>query len=57
MALFDHYRGPGVPGGFRSLAYRLRFRHADRTLTDAEVNESVAKILSHLKESFSIAIR
>ncbi len=57
MALFDHYRGQGVPEGSRSLAFRLRFRHSDRTLTDAEVNESVSKILSYLKEIFSIAIR
>jgi phenylalanyl-tRNA synthetase beta chain len=33
--LFDVYRGVGE--GRRSLAYRLRFRSPDRTLTDAEV--------------------
>ena len=37
IELFDVYRGPGVPEGSRSLAYRLRFQAADRTLTDAEV--------------------
>jgi phenylalanyl-tRNA synthetase beta chain len=35
--LFDTYRGPGVPDGHRSLAYRLRFCALDRTLTDEEV--------------------
>ena len=35
--LFDVYRGPGVPAGARSLAYRLRFSAIDRTLTDAEI--------------------
>ena len=35
--LFDVYRGPGMPEGHRSLAYRLRFAAPDRTLTDAEV--------------------
>jgi phenylalanyl-tRNA synthetase beta chain len=39
VALFDVYRGPGVPPGHRSLAYRLRFSALDRTLTDAEVGE------------------
>ena len=34
---FDVYRGPGVAEGARSLAYRLRFQAADRTLTDAEI--------------------
>ena len=35
--LFDAYRGPGLPEGTRSLAFRLRFTAPDRTLTDAEV--------------------
>ncbi len=57
MALFDQYRGQELPEGTRSLAFRLRFRHTDQTLNDAEVNDSVSKMLSHLKERFSIAIR
>ena len=57
MALFDQYRGPGVPEGSRSLAFRLRFRHEERTLTDAKVSASMSQILSYLKERFSIAIR
>src|SRR5207253_7000364 len=28
---FDLYRGQGMPAGTRSIAYRLRFRSADRT--------------------------
>ena len=38
VELFDVYRGPGLPPGTRSLAYRLRFQAPDRTLTDAEVS-------------------
>ena len=37
LDLFDVYRGPGIPAGQRSLAFRLRLQAADRTLTDAEV--------------------
>jgi phenylalanyl-tRNA synthetase beta chain len=37
VTLFDVYRGPAVPEGTRSLAYRLRFCAPDRTLTDEEV--------------------
>jgi phenylalanyl-tRNA synthetase beta chain len=37
LQLFDVYRGAGVPGGARSLAYRLRFCSTERTLTDADV--------------------
>jgi len=34
--LFDVYTGPQVGAGKKSLAYALRFRAPDRTLTDAE---------------------
>jgi len=36
LSLFDVYTGPPVPPGHVSLAYALRFRAPDRTLTDAE---------------------
>jgi phenylalanyl-tRNA synthetase beta chain len=36
LSLFDVYTGPPVPPGQISLAYALRFRAPDRTLTDAE---------------------
>jgi phenylalanyl-tRNA synthetase beta chain len=37
LRLFDVYTGPQVPPGYRSLAYSLRLRARDRTLTDVEV--------------------
>ena len=37
LRLFDIYTGPQVGEGRRSLAYALRFRAPDRTLTDEEV--------------------
>ena len=37
LRLFDVYSGPQVGDGRRSLAYSLRFRAPDRTLTDVEV--------------------
>jgi phenylalanyl-tRNA synthetase beta chain len=37
IALFDVYTGPQVGPGRRSLAYALRLRAPDRTLTDADV--------------------
>jgi phenylalanyl-tRNA synthetase beta chain len=42
MHLFDVFRGPSVPDGQRSLAYRLRLQASDRTLTD----EDVASVLA-----------
>ena len=37
LNLFDTYRGPGVPEGHRSLAWRLRLQASDRNLTDADI--------------------
>jgi phenylalanyl-tRNA synthetase beta chain len=51
---FDLYRGAGVPAGKRSLALRLRFRAGDRTLTDAEADAAIARVLKRLKESHDI---
>jgi phenylalanyl-tRNA synthetase beta chain len=39
VELFDVFRGGSIGEGRRSLAFRLRFCAADRTLTDAEVGE------------------
>ena len=39
MRAFDVYRGDQVGEGRKSLALRLSFRAADRTLTDEEVAE------------------
>lgn len=38
VTLFDVYEGERIEAGHRSLAYRLTFRAADRTLTTEEVN-------------------
>jgi phenylalanyl-tRNA synthetase beta chain len=47
---FDRYRGPGIPEGRVSLSFRLTFRAPDRTLTDAEVDAEMEKIVSRLVE-------
>ncbi|MFZ4718964.1 MAG: phenylalanine--tRNA ligase subunit beta [Ilumatobacteraceae bacterium] len=46
LALFDVYRGKGLPEGSRSLAYRLRLQAPDRTLTDADVAQVREKIVA-----------
>ena len=45
---FDRYKGKGVPEGRVSLSLRLTFRSAERTLTDAEVDAAMKKILAAL---------
>ena len=44
MHVFDVYRGEQVGEGRKSLALRLEFRSAERTLTDAEVAERRERI-------------
>jgi phenylalanyl-tRNA synthetase beta chain len=46
VELFDVYEGPGTPAGMRSLAYALQFQHAERTLTEAEVNELQSRMVA-----------
>lgn len=50
VALFDLYRGEGIPPETRSLAYRLHFSSPDRTLTDDEVDRAVGSIVDRLEE-------
>ena len=50
LYLFDEFRGPGVPAGSRSLAWRLTFRHPQRTLRDKEIEGRRAQILKVLEE-------
>ncbi|NBU31460.1 MAG: hypothetical protein EBS41_08200, partial [Actinobacteria bacterium] len=43
VRLFDRYVGEQVPSGHVSLAFDLRFRHPERTLTDEEVAQMRAE--------------
>jgi phenylalanyl-tRNA synthetase beta chain len=47
-AFFDRYTGKGVPERSVSLSIRLTFQAADRTLTDADVQQSFDRILDAL---------
>lgn len=48
--LFDIYEGEQLAKGFKSLAYKIVFRAADRTLTEEEVNKCMDKIISGLAD-------
>jgi phenylalanyl-tRNA synthetase beta chain len=45
---FDRYQGKGIPEGKVSLALRLTFQAADRTLTDSEVHTAMEQIMTEL---------
>ncbi len=57
VAVFDVYRGRGVPQGMRSIAYRLVFRHAERTLKDEEVDQAIDRVLDRLREVHGVERR
>ena len=48
---FDRYRGKGVPEGRVSLSFRLTFRAPDRTLTDAEVQAAMTRLVAAVAEA------
>ncbi len=48
VSLFDVYEGDQVADGKKSVAFSLKFRALDRTLSDDEVNAAVDKILKEL---------
>jgi phenylalanyl-tRNA synthetase beta chain len=54
---FDRYQGKGVPDGQCSLSLRLTFRAPDRTLTDAEVQDAMDRIIAALASSHGAALR
>jgi phenylalanyl-tRNA synthetase beta chain len=57
LVLFDEFRGEGLPPGTRSLAWRLTFRHHDRTLRDKEVEARRQKLLTVLEKDLGVRQR
>ena len=57
ISLFDIYRGVGVPEGKKSMAFSLELRADDRTLTDADSEAVVNKVLAALKEKLDAVLR
>ncbi|MCI5977232.1 MAG: phenylalanine--tRNA ligase subunit beta [Candidatus Faecousia sp.] len=57
VKLFDVYRGIGVPEHKKSLAFSMELRADDRTLTDADSEGTVAKILAALAEKLNATLR
>jgi phenylalanyl-tRNA synthetase beta chain len=55
--VFDRFAGRGVPDGKVSVAYRLVFQRLDRTLTEPEVSEALARVLALLARRFGAELR
>src|SRR6266513_2039454 len=57
LDLFDVYAGPPIPSGHRNLAYRLRLRDRDRTLTADEAEEIIQRVRIGLQEKAGVQLR
>ena len=55
--LFDIYRGTGIPEGKKSLAFSLELRADDRTLTDADCEQVITKVLAALSDKLQAVLR
>jgi phenylalanyl-tRNA synthetase beta chain len=53
----DEFRGGNLPPNKRSVAVRLVFRAADRTLKDAEVDKAVGRLVSMMEREFDVTLR
>jgi phenylalanyl-tRNA synthetase beta chain len=57
VRLVDIYRGRGVDEGFRSLSYRVRFCAQDRTLSESDIADARAKIITTIEASLPAKLR
>lgn len=55
--LFDRFEGKGVPEDSVSLAFRFVFQSPEKTLTDAEIEQAMKQIQTHLKAKFEASSR
>jgi phenylalanyl-tRNA synthetase beta chain len=55
--VFDVYEGQGVPNGHKSVAIAVTLQPRERTLTDAEIEAVVAKIVAEVAKKTGAALR
>ena len=57
VKVFDIYTGKQVAEGCKSMAFNLTYQAADRTLTDAEVDASMKKVIAEVSEAYKAKLR
>ncbi len=55
--VFDVYVGKPIPEGSKNVAYAIRYRSAERTLTDSEVNDAHQRIISEVQRRLGGQLR
>lgn len=57
IALFDLYRGAGVPDGKKSVAFSVSMQSQTKTLTDKDVEEALNQLISAVSEHHQAHLR
>src|SRR5437879_3377972 len=57
LEVFDEYRGPGIPGGHRGVAWHCSFRDPERTLRERDVDALLARGLVALEGELGVRRR
>ncbi|MBR1405420.1 MAG: phenylalanine--tRNA ligase subunit beta [Bacteroidales bacterium] len=57
VGLFDVYRGDKIPAGKKQYALSFVFQDPDKTLTDAEIEKIMAKLLATFENEFGAILR
>jgi phenylalanyl-tRNA synthetase beta chain len=57
VALFDIYKGKPIPKDKKSIAFSIRYRSPEKTLTDSEVDALHAEIIKRLQENLKAELR
>jgi phenylalanyl-tRNA synthetase beta chain len=57
VALFDQYRGKGVPEGKKSLAFLVVMQDTQKTLTDEDTDAAVARLLAAMAQKHGAVLR
>jgi len=57
VGVFDVYRGEGLPEGAKSVAIHVTLQPRERTLTEAEIEATVARIVSEVSRKTGATLR
>lgn len=57
LLIFDMYQGPGIAAGYKSVALGITLSATERTLTDADVEPLIARLLRALAEAHQAQLR
>jgi phenylalanyl-tRNA synthetase beta chain len=57
IGVFDVYQGDGLPEGSKSIAIHVILQPRDRTLTDAEIDAAMSKIVAEVSRRTGATLR